>query len=121
MTRYGTMTRPVSDDLAQTMRLWRVCQGVEGWMEVNSDSCHFPFEHSSIRAIWTFRREPEPPGTYLNANRLESGSSESAIQSGGIDQHHRIAQVDDAHQHGWQAVHTRENPSGSEDSMRFDE
>jgi hypothetical protein len=46
----------------------------------------------------TARRKTEPSGTYLNANQRESERFKPTSRSGWVDEHHRIAKVDDAHQ-----------------------
>ena len=74
-----------------------------------------------LRRLRTSRRKAKSPGTQFNPNRPKSGSFKPAIQSGRIDEDHRIAQVDDAHECRRKAVHTRKNPSASEDSMSFGE
>src|ERR1017187_3384400 len=85
--------------------------------------CAEPVAHvqSSLTIKGTSRRKAESPGAQLDANRHETSRFKPAMQSGGFDGDHRIAQVDYPHECRWQAVHTRENPSRPKDSMHFGE
>jgi hypothetical protein len=76
---------------------------------------------SSLAIKGTSRRKAESPGAQLDANGHKTRRFEPAIQSGRFDGYHGIAQVDYPHECGWQAVHTGENPSRSENSMYFGE